>query len=128
MIILAQLSPDMLRGYPLFIVSVAATLWLLNQGADFFARFRSKPQEPPNQEILLAHNMLKERVEKLETKLESMEENVLSAGEERGRRIHGRLNPIAENLAEMKGQMEAFTMAFQKNAEVLIALINKRHE
>lgn len=56
----------------------------------------------------------REELEKLEDKLES----ISRLGEERGRRLHARIDPLVENTAFIKGQMEAFTESFRNFANM----------
>ncbi len=51
---------------------------------------------------------------------------LLKAGEERAEKLHIRMNPIATNTAEMKGQMSAFTQSFDNFTQLITALHRKR--
>lgn len=73
-------------------------------------RFRSKPA---NESLNQSQKDLERRIENLEhatkeisTKLEADVQRVLLSGAQRGARIHERIDPLIENTAHIKGQME----------------------
>ena len=44
---------------------------------------------------------------------------LMEVGEGRAKDLHDRINPITENTAMIKGQMEAFTSSFQNFTRIL---------
>jgi len=44
---------------------------------------------------------------------------LMEVGEGRAKELHNRINPITENTAMIKGQMEAFTTSFQNFTKIL---------
>jgi hypothetical protein len=124
---LAQLSPEMLKGTPWWLLSFAALVWLYNECSTAARNLRGKQPDPL---ILEKHNDLKDRVEKLEAgqkeisdAINRLRQELLQSAEDRTAMLHRRLDPIAESTAFMKGAMEAFTLSFQENNRVTAEVV-----
>ncbi len=50
--------------------------------------------------------------------MEAELKRISTLGEERGRRLHARIDPLVENTAFIKGSMEAFTESFRNFANM----------
>lgn len=50
----------------------------------------------------------------------------LRAGEDRAEKLHIRMNPIAIAVAEMRGQMQAFTQSFDNFTKILVSQNEKK--
>lgn len=105
-----------------FIGLVGALLWIVHQ-------IRGKPAEPPNQQLEAILEVMKDRIEAIDSEHESIRQKLADdkeqanrENEDRASRIHKRLDPAAENIAEIKGQMQAFTQSFDNFVKIVVAL------
>jgi hypothetical protein len=74
---MAQLSPDMVKEIPAWLVCFGALLWIYNEGSRAVKELRGKPGRPPNEELKTSHDNLVERVAKLETELSGIRGQML---------------------------------------------------
>lgn len=98
-------------------------------GWKLFDRLKGPQQQPPSGELAL-------RVSKLEEELKSLDQKMIDGfaslsdaisqrnreGEDRASKIHSRIDPIAENTGEIKGQLHAFNQSFDKFTQVMVAI------
>jgi hypothetical protein len=91
--------------------------------------FKGKSPEPPNQQLEATINDLKaglQEVKEDNTKIwQAIDANLKlteAANEKRAHDIHIRLNPAAEDIAEVKGQMKAFTLSFENFTRIITSL------
>ena len=108
----------------------------LNAGIALYDRLRSKSPQPPNGELLMSVRQLTERIENVEkaqeaARLENIEirnemkrdkVEILQAGEVHASKLHTRIDPAVQNIAEVKGQMIAFTQSFDNFTKIVIEL------
>lgn len=120
-------DPNSYQSVGWLLLSLAALSLGCNQILKLVDRARGRQPDPL---LVQSHATLAERVTKLEedardisVKLSELQIKLLEAGEERGSKLHHRLNPIAENLAAVKGSMEALLLAFQENARTNLEMI-----
>lgn len=104
-----------------------------NQGMKIIDRIRGASPKPPNEQLQFGQDQIVQRVASLEgwrneltAKMEQDKTEIIAAGEKRAHDIHTRLNPAAENIAEVKGQMTAFTQAFENFTKIIVAISDRK--
>jgi hypothetical protein len=63
-----------------------------------------------------------ETSEAIRSEMRSMKDDLTLSADKRSSVLHNRLNPVAENLASIKGSNEAFVVAFNNFTEVVKSL------
>ncbi len=106
-----------------FLVSIAAGISTVigrRQAQNRIVTF--PPTAPSKEEFQLEQAENKRRFEKLEGQFQEL----MRGGEERAVNLHNRLNPVAENVANIKGSMEAFTQSFENLTHLLVTTREKK--
>lgn len=66
MIFLAQLTPEMLKGMPTWLICLGASLWITDLALNLVKKFKGKSPTPPNETLSSQHELLKVRVDGFE--------------------------------------------------------------
>jgi len=123
-----------------FVAFSGAVVWVVKQ-------VRGEKPQPPNEQLKESQAELARRIQENEANQKALEarmladkEQILASGSNRGKTIYAKIDdtrrelqtevghlrtrfePVVENLACIKGQMEAFTQAFQQQTEALKAI------
>jgi hypothetical protein len=103
--------------YAGWIACAAFTLWLFLLGKKAIREFRGEEPQPPNYELGRSMKELKRRVETLERwreelirKLDEDKGEILAAGEERGGKIHERINLVLAAVSKLEGRIEQLNL------------------
>jgi len=100
------------KSFADWMLCLAAFTAILKYLVDFGDRLRGKTAEPPNAQLQVSHEQLTERVRKLEesadrlwAKLESDKMEIVRSVEERGAKLHERINVILVAVSEIRGRL-----------------------
>jgi hypothetical protein len=74
--ILAQLTPEMVKGVPYLLVGIGALLWITNQFFGLSKNVKGKPSLPPNEHLEIAQNTLRGRMERVEEELSDLRDEM----------------------------------------------------
>jgi hypothetical protein len=103
--------------YAGWIACAAFTLWLILLAKKAVREFRGDEPQPPNIQLGLTMKDLKRRIETLERwkeellqKLDDDKSEILAAGEERGGKIHDRINVVLAAVSKLEGRIEQFNL------------------
>ncbi len=108
---LAQISPDMLKGISTWLVCGGSVLFLLNQGADFLRKIKGKPAHPPNAQLQESHNELTRRVDGLERDLATLRTEIKADYAASQAHVSARSKTLFDALAdtrkELRGEIQS---------------------
>jgi len=98
-----------------WIACAAFALWFFLLVKKVIREFRGEDPQPPNIQLGQALKELKRRIEALERwreellqKLDEDKDQILAAGEERGTKIHDRVNLVLAAVSKLEGRIEQF--------------------
>ena len=101
---LAQISPDMVKGLAAWLVCAGAVLFLLNQGAELIRKIKGKPAQPPNEQLQESHHELTRRVDGLERALA-----------ETRKELRDEIQSVRETVADLQTNMPGQIVSLLKN-------------
>lgn len=132
------------------VVGIAAICVAANQIGDFIARFRTPEGKPPNGEIAQRIENAVSRIERSEREITDLRTELAkdrhnleihmsarsktlfekmdaqnATSEDSRERLHQRVNSVMENTAETKGQMQAFTQAFDNFTKIVVEIARR---
>jgi hypothetical protein len=116
-----------------WLLCAGCVMGLILLGLKIVDRVKGPAAHPPSGELGL-------RVSKLEEELKSLDQKMIDGfaslsdaitqrnreGEDRASKIHSRIDPIAQNTGEIKGQLHAFTESFRQFTEIMTAIARKQ--
>lgn len=107
-----------------FLLSLAVNVMTLIRSSSaqkreisFSEEYASKPEV----------TQIKSDLAQIREELRQDKETLLLKGEERAVNLHNRINPVVENTAHIKGQMEAFTVSFNNFTALMTTLQREKH-
>lgn len=90
---------------------------------------KGKSPMPPNEQLestiadIKGHIAeIKEDNSKIWARITANRDEAEASNEKRAHDLHVRLNPVAEDIREVRGQMQAFTLAFENFTKLIVAL------
>jgi hypothetical protein len=108
---IAQLTPEMVKGIWPFLMYCGAVLFLLNQGSEFIKGFMPKRSHPPNEQLQRSHDDLERRVGVLEVDLKKDREGNGIHISQRSSTIYKKIDEVTGELREdMKAQSDRCDM------------------
>src|SRR3954447_23788634 len=119
--ILSQLSPEMLKGVPLWLVSAGAVLWISNECFKLAQNLKGKVPEPPNEQLHESHQALTRRVDNLETEIADLRREMKEKYEASQQHASARSNTIFS-------KMEAVRLELKSDIDKLNTEVNKLPE
>lgn len=127
--ILAASDFDPPMHLPQWLACAAFVMWITLLAWKLVEKFRGPQPQPPSGELHLRVSRLEEEMALIESKmtdgfnlLRQAIETRNKEGEDRASKIHTRIDPIAENTGEIKGQLVAFTESFRNFATIISEL------
>lgn len=75
-LLIAQISPDMVKEISAWLVCAGAILFLLNQGMEVIRKIKGRPAHPPNEQLQESHLELTRRVDGIERDLADMRHEI----------------------------------------------------
>jgi polyhydroxyalkanoate synthesis regulator phasin len=126
---LSQLSPEMLKGVPLWLVSAGALLWIANECFKFAQNLKGKAAEPPNEQLHASHKALTERVDNLEKEIRDVRREVKEKHEANQQHASARSNTIFSKMEavrlELKTDIDKLNTEVNKLPERILEVLTK---
>jgi septation ring formation regulator EzrA len=108
---LAQISPDMVRGLSTWVVCAGAVLFLINQGMELVRKIKGRPAKPPNEQLHESHRELSRRVDGIEHDLaqmrREMKEDYAANQAHASARSRTLFDAVAESRKELRAEIQS---------------------
>lgn len=106
-IMLAQITPEMLKGIPGWLVSAGALLWITNEIFKLAKNIRGKEPLPPNEQLELSHGALVERVDNIEGDIKGIRSELKEDRSANERHASARSSAIYKKIDDMRAEITA---------------------
>ena len=119
----AQLTPEMMRNFPGWMISLGALLWIYNEGSRALKEMRGRPGRPRNEELKSLQDSLAARVDKLEAEAAALRGQMLkdyqNSQEHASARSAGIYRKMDELRLELTRRIEEVRKELADNQETL---------
>jgi polyhydroxyalkanoate synthesis regulator phasin len=127
--ILSQLSPEMLKGVPLWLVSAGAVLWISNECFKLAQNLKGKAAEPPNEQLYESHKALTRRVDHIEEEISDIRREIKEKHEASQQHASARSNTIFSKMEavrlELKTDIDKLNTEVNKLPERILEVLTK---